>query len=113
MIKIDAIGTQIDKKEVTAFIQQQMQDLSPHMPEKSSLQVRLVKRKENYEVEITAFEEEGEIQTIGRNTDIFDAIRNAKEGLLEYYVEVEDQINPHLRDEKINFISRNGNLYLH
>ena len=48
-------------------------------------------------MELTALEEEGEIQTIGRHKDLFAAIRNAKEGLLQYFVETESLINPHLR----------------
>lgn len=113
MIKIDNLDPQIDEKEVTAFIQQQMVDLAPHLNEKAALQIRLIKREEGFEVELTAYQEEGEIQTIGFNDDIYDAIRNAKEGLLEYFVTIEDELNPHLRDEKINYLSRHGNLYLH
>ena len=113
MIKIDALDAQIDEKEITAFIQQQMVDLAPHLSEESALQVRLVKQKDGFQVELTAFEDEGEIQTIGYNSDIYDAIRNAKEGLLTYFVEVEDARNPHLREEKINLLSKQGSLYLH
>jgi len=113
MIKIDNLDPQIDNKEVAAFIQQQMVDLGPHLDSKSSLQVRLVKLKQGFEVELTAFQEEGEIQTIGRDDDIYDAIRYAKDGLIDYFVEVESEINPHLRDDKINYLSRHGSLYLH
>ncbi len=113
MIKIDTTGTPIDEKEVTAFIQQQMMDLAPHLRDESSLQVRLTQKRGEFQVELTAFEQEGEIQTVGRHKNMFDAIRNAKEGLIEYFVAVEDENNPQLRDEKINFLSRHGNLYLH
>lgn len=113
MIQIDAKGATIDEKEVTAFVQQQLMELADHLSDKSSLQVRLTQRKDGFEAELTAFEEEGEIQTVGRHKDIFDAIRNAKEGLLDYFVEVEDQLNPRRREDKINFMSRNGNFYLH
>jgi ribosome-associated translation inhibitor RaiA len=113
MIKIDALDTQIDEKEVTAFIQQQMVDLGPHLSEKASLQVRLVKIQETFEVELTAYEEGGEVQTIGRHHDVFDAIRTAKEGLIEYFVEVENELNPQLREDKISYMSRHGSLYLH
>ena len=113
MIKIDTLDPKIDEKEVTAFIQQQMMDLGPHLNKESSLQVRLVKVETGFEVEITAFQEEGEVQTIGRNEDIYDAIRNAKEGLLDYFVEVEDELNPRIREDKLNYFSQHGSLYLH
>ncbi len=113
MIKIDALDAQIDEKDISAFIQQQMVDLAPHLTAESALQIKLVKRDQGFEVELTAFEAAGEIQTIGFNDNLFDAIRNAKEGLLEYFVEVEDALNPKARDEKINLLSKHGSLYLH
>lgn len=113
MIKIDGFDAKIDEKEVTAFVQQQMVDLTPHLSDKSALQVRLSKRGKGFEVELTAFQEEGEIQTVGFNDDLFDAIRNAKEGLMNYFVEVEDEMNPHLRESKIDYFSKHGSLYLH
>lgn len=113
MLKIDSSRTGYDEKEVTAYIQQQMMDLEPHLEEKTSLQVRLVDIGDEFEAEVTAYVPEGEIQTIGRNANIFDAIRFAKEGLIEYFVAVEDEMNPHDRDAKINHLSRHGNLYLH
>jgi len=113
MIKINAKDLQIDEKEVSAYIQQQMMDLSPHLEEKSALQVRLTQVDKGFEAELTAFREEGEVQTIGWHEDIYDAIKNAKEGLLEYFVEVESENNPRDRDNKINHIHRHGNLYLH
>ncbi len=113
MIKIDALDAHIDEKDVSAFIQQQMVDLTPHLSEEAALQIRLVKKKKGFEVELTAFEEAGEVQTIGFHTDLYDAIRNAKEGLLEYFVEVEESLDPKARDEKINLLSRQGSLYLH
>ena len=113
MVKIDSQDAKIDQKEVTAYIQQQMADLAPHLTEKASLQVRLIQKKEMYEAEVTAYEEESEIQTVGIDSDVFDAIKNAKEGLLEYFVEVESELRPHERDEKINYLSKHGSLYLH
>lgn len=113
MIKLENLDAQFDTKEVTAFIQQQMMDLTPHLTEKSSLQVQLVKKEEDFEVELTAYQEEGEIQTIGRNHNLFEAIRDAKEGLIEYFVEVEYELNPHGRDDKISYLSQHGSLYLH
>ncbi len=114
MVKIDSKYLNINEKEFTAYIQQQMADLQPHLTDKASLQVRLTEvGKGQFEAEVTAFQEEGEVQTIGRNSDPFDAIRNAKDGLLEYFVEMEAELNPHLRDQKINHLARNGNLYLH
>lgn len=114
MVKIDSKNMKINEKEFTAYIQQQMADLQPHLADKSSLQVRLTEvGKGEYEAEVTAYQEEGEIQTVGRHKDPFDAIRNAKEGLLEYFVEMEAEMNPHLRDQKLNHLAQNGNLYLH
>ena len=113
MIKIDSIGTEIDKKEITAYIQQQMVDLAPHLEEKSALQIRLTQVNKGYEAELTAVHLEGEIQTVGWDENLYVAIKNVKEGLLQYFVEVEDELNPHQREEKINHFSRNGNLYLH
>ena len=113
MIKFDSRFSPMDEKEVTAYVQQQMVDLGPHLDEKSSLQVRLTKLKNGFEVELTAYQPEGEVQTVGRDTDLFDAIRNAKDGLLHYFVEIEDELHPHERDEKINHLLRNGNIYLH
>ena len=113
MLKIDAQEGSIDEKEVTAYVQQQMAELGPHLAEKTALQVRLTQIGESFEAEVTAYHTEGEVQTVGRNSDIFDAIRFAKEGLLEYFVEVEAEMHPRERDEKINYLSRHGNLYLH
>lgn len=113
MIDFDAQGLSLNEKEVTAFVQQQMLDLAPHLGEKDALQVRLSQRGTGFEVELTAHHEDGDIQTLGHNEDLFEAIKLAKEGLLHYFVEVEDQLNPLLRDEKINYLSRHGNLYLH
>ena len=113
MLKIDTNGTTLNEKEVTAYIQQQMVDLAPHLEEKSALQVKLSQKNQIFEAELTAYHEEGEIQTVGLNKDLFDAIKNAKEGLLQYFVEVEASVNPRLRDEKIKLLSHKGNLYLH
>ncbi len=113
MIKIESSSEMIDQKAVTAYIQQQMVELQPHLHEKSALQVKLVQLKNGFEAQLTAIEEEGEIQTIGRHADLYDAIRNAKEGLLDYFVAAEDELNPRLREEKLNYMSKHGNLYLH
>ncbi|MEM7646732.1 MAG: hypothetical protein AAF203_07485 [Pseudomonadota bacterium] len=110
---MDNLDADMNEREIAAYVQQQMVDLTPHLEEKTALQMRLTKRKEGFEAELTATSEEGEIQTIGWDKDICDAIKNAKEGLLEYFVEVEAEQNPRERDEKINHLSRNGNLYLH
>lgn len=113
MFTIDSKTAQIDQKEFTAYIQQQMVDLKPHLNDQSALQVKLTEVGELFEAELTAMISEGEIQTVGRHTDPYDAVRNAKEGLIEYFVEIENQINPHLRDEKLKYLSRHGSLYLH
>ncbi len=113
MIKIDANDPQIDEKAISAFIQQQMVDLAPHLSNEAALQIKLVKKDGGFEVELTAYEEAGEVQTIGFHMDLYDAIRNAKEGLLEYFVEVEDALDPKARNEKINLLSKHGSLYLH
>lgn len=113
MIKIDSPALSINKKEVTAYIQQQMMELQPHLQEKSALQVKLKKVAKGYEAELTALHFDGEIQTIGWNENMYDAIKDAKEGLLEYFVEVADELHPHQRDQKINHIRKHGSLYLH
>jgi ribosome-associated translation inhibitor RaiA len=113
MITIDSKNLKIDEKEVTAYIQQQMLDLGPHLADKSALQIRLTQKKKGYEAELTAYNASGEVQTVGWNENIFDAIKFAKEGLLEYFVEIQNEIHPQLRDEKIKHISTHGNLYLH
>lgn len=113
MIEIDSKDFQIDEKEVSAYVQQQMIDLAPHLEEKSALQIKLKQVDQGFEAELTALHEQGEIQTVGWNEDIYHAIKDAKEGLLEYFVEVEDELNPRIREEKINLLSRHGNLYLH
>lgn len=113
MIRIHSKGAAIDEKEVTAYIQQQMVELTPHLKEKSALQVKLTKKKEGFEAELTAYQPEGEVQTVGFNKDVYHAIRNAKEGLLEYFVEFEEAMNPLEREEKIKYLSKHGNLYLH
>jgi ribosome-associated translation inhibitor RaiA len=113
MVKFDADSLAVDQKEVTAFIQQQMLDLAPHLDEKSALQIRLKQVKNGFEAELTASQKEGEIQTVGWHEDIYSAIRNAKEGLLQYFVEVEEQLNPMLREEKIKYLRQHGSLYLH
>ena len=103
----------MEEKEVTAYIQQQMMDLEPHLEGKTSLQVRLVDIGDEFEAEVTAFHPDGEIQTVGRNASLFDAIRFAKEGLIEYFLAVADEVNPLEREAKINHLSQHGNLYLH
>ncbi len=113
MLKIDTHGTTINEKEVVAYVQQQMVDLAPHLEDKSSLEVKLSQKNQIFQAELTAFHEEGEIQTVGMNEDLFDAIRNAKEGLLQYFLETEAIINPRLREEKIKLMSHHGNLHLH
>lgn len=113
MIKIDALDANIDPKDISAFIQQQMVELTPHLSDQAALQIRLVKKEGGFEVELTAFETSGEVQTVGFHADIYDAIRNAKEGLLEYFVEVEDALDPGARDQKIQFMTQQGSLYLH
>lgn len=113
MVKIQTNDAGIDEKEVTAYIQQQMIDLAPHLEEKSALQVKLKKKAEGFQVELTAILNQGEIQTVGWNENIYDAIRNAKDGLLDYFVLVQDELNPREREEKLNHLSQNSNLYLH
>lgn len=113
MVKIDSERTKLSEKEVSAYIQQQMIDLKPHLHEEDALQVKLTEIGEEFEAEVTAIQQEGEIQTIGRHSDPFDAIRHAKEGLIEYFVEVEAELFPQEREEKINILTRNGSLHLH
>ena len=90
-----------------------MMDLKPHLAEKDSVEVKVTEVGDEYEAEVTAIQEEGEIQTIGRHKDPYHAIRYAKEGLIEYFVEVEAELYPREREEKIRHLSQNGNLYLH
>ena len=113
MLKIDANASALSEKEIAAYVQQQLVDLGPHLDEEVALQMKLTQVETGFEAELTASTEEGEVQTVGCHEDIYDAIKNAKEGLLAYFVEVEAEINPRLRDEKINHLARNGNLYLH
>ena len=110
MSKIDVKGENFNEKEVAAYIQQQMVDLAPHLENQSALQVKLSQKNQVFQAELTAFDGEGEIQTVGFNKNLFDAIKNAKEGLLQYFVETN---NPQLRKEKIKLLSHQSNLYLH
>ncbi len=110
MSKIEIKDATFNEKEVAAYIQQQMVDLAPHLEDQSTLQVKLSQKNQIFEAELTAFHGEGEIQTVGLNKNLFDAIKNAKEGLLQYFVETN---NPRLREEKMRLLSHQGNLYLH
>ena len=112
MIKIDSKSDLIDEKEITAYIQQQMAELSPHLEEKTALEVKLTPVNNGFEAEMTAMHPEGQIQTIGWNEDIFDAIKYAKEGMIEYFVEFENEMHPNNRDAKLQYMKRHGNLYL-
>ena len=102
-----------DKKEISAYIQQQLNELEPHLIPESPLELKLTKRDDGFEAELTADHASGVIQTLGWNQNIFTAIKSAKEGLLDYFTEVESEMNPLKREETINHISRHGNLYLH
>lgn len=113
MIEFETNDTKINQKEISAYVQQQMLDLTPHLNDKSAIEVRVLKSQDDFVVEVAISDDEGEIQTLGRHPDIFNAIRNAKDGLMEYFMEMENQANPHLRDEKINILSQQGNFYLH
>ena len=113
MLKIESQNTPLSEKEITAYVQQQLVDLAPHMDEKAALQMKLTQINSGFEAELTATLDEGEIQTVGWHEDIYESIKNAKEGLLQYFVEIEEELNPKERDEKINHFVRNGNLYLH
>ena len=112
MIRIDG-NAQYDQKELSAYIQQQMNELTPHLEPNSPIEIKLRKKDDGFEVEVTTDHLSGVVQTLGWNENIFHAIKSAKEGLLQYFAEVEDELNPNERDEKINHISRHGNLYLH
>ncbi|MCJ8275882.1 MAG: hypothetical protein HRT44_01975 [Bdellovibrionales bacterium] len=102
-----------DEKEMSAYIQQQISDLEPHLKTESPLELKLTQVDEGFEAELTADHESGVVQTLGWNENIFSAIKSAKEGLLEYFIEVEQEKNPQHRNEQIDHISRHGNLYLH
>ena len=112
MITING-NTQINKKEVSAYLQQQLNELAPHIDPASPVELKLTEIDEGFEVELTADHSSGVIQTLGWNQNLFGAIRSAKEGLLDYFVEVEAELNPHKRDERIDQITRHGHLYLH
>lgn len=112
MIRING-NAPFDKKEISAYIQQQVDELTPHLEPNTPIEVKLTKTENGFEVELTTDHLTGVIQTLGWNEDIFHAIRSAKEGLLQYFAEVEAEINPNNREERISHISRHGNLYLH
>ena len=112
MITING-NAQFDQKEISAYVQQQLNELAPHIDPTSPVELKLTQVNEGFEVELTTDHSSGVIQTLGWNQNLFGAIKSAKEGLLEYFVEVENELNPNKREERINHISRHGSLYLH
>ena len=109
--EMDQIG--MDQKEVLAYIQQQMSDLAPHMDSQSPLQLKVVEKQGGFEAELTVDHEAGKIQILGKDKDLFDAIKSAKEGLLDYFVELEDHLNPNRRSSQIQYICRHGTFHIH
>lgn len=113
MFRMNLDKLNVDQKEVTAFVQQQMVELAPHLNAESPVQLNIAQGKKGYIVELTATHPVGVVQTVGRNKDIFAAIKNAKEGLLEYCLEIESSLNPENRDARIRQILAGESPYLH
>lgn len=113
MLNIDLKTLNVDEQAVKAFVQQQLVELVPHLTPESPVDLKLSQLEKGFEVEMSADHAIGTIQTVGKGEDLFVAIRNAKEGLLDYFSEIADEINPERREQKINNITRNGSFYLH
>ncbi|MCB0378740.1 MAG: hypothetical protein KDD33_09630 [Bdellovibrionales bacterium] len=113
MYKVNLESLSINEKEVSAYVQQQMMDLAPHVDPSKPIEVNLIETDRGFEVELTANHLEGFVQTVGADKNLFTAIRNAKEGLLQYFVELEDELEPHKREQVLSHYNRHGNIYLH
>jgi|GEM_PF-4720271 len=113
MVKTSLKKVDVSEQEISAFVNQQMAELEPHIDSKTPVEVSLIEGKKGFQVSLTAVHPEGKIQTVGTDEDLFNAIRNAKEGLLDYCVEIEAETNPQFRDSKIDQILKNKNHYLH
>jgi len=83
-----------NQKEIHAFVQQQMVDLAPHLQGESPLELTLSQSKDGFQASLKAQHLEGPVETIGKSPDVFNAIISAKEGLLEYCLEIEAETNP-------------------
>ena len=102
-----------NEKEIQAFAQQQLVDLAPHLQGETPLELTLSQSKEGFEASLVAEHFEGQVQTVGKSPDIFNAIINAKEGLLEYCLEMEAELNPRQRHQRIEQILRRQSRWLH
>ena len=102
-----------NQKEIQAFAQQQMVDLAPHLEGETPVELTLSQSKEGFEASLVAEHFEGQVETVGKSPDVFHAIINAKEGLLEYCLEVEAEFNPHQRRQRIEQILRRQSPWLH
>ena len=113
MFTMDLDKLNVDEQAVKAFVQQQLVELTPHLAPESPVSLKLTQREKGYEVEMSADHAIGTVETVGQGDDLFLAIKNAKDGLLEYFTEIDDELNPEKREQKIQSITRGGSFYLH
>ena len=113
MAKINVNSQLKDQREITAFVQQQLTDLAPHLAEATALELTLSESKVGFQASLTLNENEGPVQMIGQSDDLYQAIMIAKEGLIEYCVELEAEFQPNRRKDKISRILNQKSHWLH
>lgn len=113
LAKISLNSKLVDEKEINAFVQQQLSDLSPHLADTADLELSLSESKKGFQASLTMKEAPGPVQMVGQSQDLFQAIRLAKEGLIEYCVEIQAQSDPHWRRDKISQILNQKSHWIH
>lgn len=102
-----------NQKEISAFVKQQLSDLAPHLAESTALELTLSESNSGYQAALILDNEDGPVEMVGQSQDVFQAIRIAKEGLVEYCVELRAQFQPNSRRDKISYILNQKSHWLH
>lgn len=112
MFNLDLKKLKIDEGGLKAYVNQQMSDISFAMGKTMEININCEQIEDKYKTVMTFQHSLGELRAEGLDDSIFDSIRKAKESLIMGVFDIEEALNPQIRNQKINQYSK-GTHWLH
>lgn len=103
MFAVNLDKLNVSEAELKAYIYQQLHDIESHLGE-IPIGIKMTSSGNDFVVKMSASLEMGDIEAQGTGEDIFGALSKAKEALVHCIAEMNDSMEPDVRDDKINTI---------
>lgn len=112
MFNLDFKKLNIDENMFKAYVNQQVSEIANVLGQSLEVMINCEKIEKSYKTVFTIQHKFGELKSEATDKSIFDSIKKAANGMISGVVDIEDAINPQIREQKIIAIT-NKNYLLH